>query len=259
MAFYEAKHRLDAAYFEIESGENITFPPHVHRCYEVILGLEGELELTIDGTVSRLCAGDMALIFPNQVHAFHTPHSSRHRLIIFAPEVIAAFDRQHAQEVPHRALWSEGASSAIAMLFQALAPEDGLLAIKGVLYLICARAERELKFEKLRRGQGGNTSLLREILNYVQSNFREECTLASLASQIKYDMTYLSKFFKSAVGISFTSYVNQVRVSHACYLLRNTDKTVLQISHECGSISLRTFNRNFLSQMGCTPSEYRGR
>lgn len=259
MPFYEAKHRLDAAYYEIESGEDITFPPHVHRCYEVILGVEGELELTVDGTVSRLCKGDIALIFPNQVHAFHTPRHSRHRLIIFAPEMIAAFDRQHTQDLPSRALWTEGEDSAIAALFRTLTPQDGLLAVKGVLYLLCARAERELVFEKLRRGQGGNASLLREILNYVQSNFREECTLSSLAAQIKYDMTYLSKFFKGAVGISFTSYVNQVRISHACYLLLNTDLTVLQISHECGSISLRTFNRNFLSQMGCTPSEYRGR
>ena len=259
MPFYEARHRLDAAYYEIERGENISFPPHVHRCYEVILGLEGELELTVDGTVCRLGAGDIALIFPNQVHAFHTPQRSRHQLIIFAPEVIAAFDHQHAQELPCRASWSQGMDSALVQLFQSLRPEDGLLTVKGVLYLICARAEEELSFEKLRRGHGGNASLLREILNYVQSNFREECTLSSLAAQIKYDMTYLSKFFKSNVGISFTAYVNQVRISHACYLLLNTDKTILQISHECGSISLRTFNRNFLSQVGCTPSEYRGR
>ena len=259
MPFYEAKHSLDAAYYEIESAESMTFPPHVHRCYELILGLCGELELTIDGEVYTLRQGDMALIFPNQVHAFHTPASSIHRLIIFAPEVIAAFDRQHAQELPIGAVWTPGLEDAVVQLFQKMTPQDGLLAVKGVLYLICAQAERELRFAKLRREQVGNTSLLREILNYVQNNFHEECTLASLAAQIKYDMTYLSRFFTVNAGISFTSYVNQVRISHACYLLLNTDKTVLEISHECGNVSLRTFNRNFVAQMGCTPTEYRGR
>lgn len=259
MPFYEAKHRLDAEYFEIETGEDITFPPHVHRCYEVILGLAGEIELTVDGVVGHLRPGDLALIFPNQVHAFHTPISSRHRLIIFAPEMIAAFDHQHAQELPAHFLWAQEQGGMLGALLEALTPQDGILAVKGVLYLVCAQAERALTFEKIRRGHGGNASLLREILNYVQSNFREECTLSSLASQIKYDMTYLSKYFKANVGISFTAYVNQVRISHACYLLLNTDMTVLQISHECGNVSLRTFNRNFLSQMGCTPSVYRGR
>jgi YesN/AraC family two-component response regulator len=57
----------------------------------------------------------------------------------------------------------------------------------------------------------------------------EECTLAALAAAIKYDMTYLSKFFVRNVGISFTEYVHQIRTSHACYLLQNTDKTILQI------------------------------
>jgi AraC-like DNA-binding protein len=91
----------------------------------------------------------------------------------------------------------------------------------------------------------------------VQRNFKEECTLSALAAEIKYDMSYLSKFFMSNVGISFTSYVNQVRISHARYLLLNTEMTVLEISHACGNTSLRTFNRNFLTQTGCTPNQYR--
>ena len=135
--------------------------------------------------------------------------------------------------------------------------DSSIYAVKGALYALCAELEKRTSFQMVTRGRGGNSSLLREILNFVQRNFKEECTLGALAAEIKYDMTYLSKFFTSHVGISFTSYVNQVRIAHACYLLRNTDLTILQISHDCGNVSLRTFNRNFLEQMGCTPSEYR--
>jgi AraC-like DNA-binding protein/quercetin dioxygenase-like cupin family protein len=259
MPFYEAKHRLDAEYFEIEMGEDMIFPPHVHRCYEVVLCTDGELELTVDGTVNRMQRGDIVLIFPNQVHAFHTARHSAHRLIIFSPDVIAAFDRHHTQQLPTASVISPGASHPLYPLLLGLEKEDGICAVKGVLYCICAAFERSVQFVPIRRERRNNVSLLREILDFVQRNFTEDCSLSALCAEIKYDMTYLSKFFKSQVGISFSSYVNQVRIAHACYLLLNTDKTVIQISHECGNVSLRTFNRNFSEQMGCTPSEYRAR
>jgi AraC-like DNA-binding protein/quercetin dioxygenase-like cupin family protein len=257
MPFYEGKHRMDAKYFEIENGENLCFAPHIHRCYEVITVSDGTLELTVDGVTYALVPGDVALIFPNQVHAFHTPQRSRHRLIIFSPEVIAAFDRHHSQQLPSEVVVTLGKQHPLCSMLLSLQKEDGLFAVKGVLYSICAAFERAACFTDIRRGRGNNLSLLREILTFVQCNFMEECTLAALAAAIKYDMTYLSKFFVRNVGISFTEYVHQIRTSHACYLLQNTDKTILQISHECGSTSLRTFNRNFAAQMGCTPKEYR--
>ena len=252
MPFYEARHRMDAEYFEVEHGEDMTFPPHVHRCYEAVFGLDGLLEITVDGEVYRLSRGDIMLIFPNQVHAFHTPQHSRHALVIFA-----AFDRQHTQSLPQCAIIHAGEQHPVYRLLCGLDNDSGIYAVKGALYALCAEFEKQTTFQAVTRGRGGNSSLLREILNFVQRNFKEECTLGALATEIKYDMTYLSKFFTSHVGISFTSYVNQVRIAHACYLLRNTDLTVLQISHDCGNVSLRTVNRNFLEQMGCTPSEYR--
>jgi len=257
MPFYEARHRMDAEYFEVERGEDMTFPPHVHRCYEAVFGLEGMLEITVDGEVYHLSRGDIMLIFPNQVHAFQTPQHSRHSLVIFAPEVIAAFDRQHTQSLPQCAMIRAGEQHPIYRILCELDNDSSIYAVKGALYALCAELEKRTSFQMVTRGRGGNSSLLREILNFVQRNFKEECTLGALAAEIKYDMTYLSKFFTSHVGISFTSYVNQVRIAHACYLLRNTDLTILQISHDCGNVSLRTFNRNFLEQMGCTPSEYR--
>lgn len=259
MPFYEIKHRMDAKYYEIEWGENLCFAPHIHRCYEVFTVLEGEIELTLDGVARTLRRGDIAMIFPNQVHAFNTPQHSRHKLVIFSPEVIAAFDRHHTQELPEQSIITPGAEHPLCAMLLALEKEDGLYAAKGVLYSICGAFEKEAAFVPIHRRRGNNVSLLREILTFVQANFMEDCTLASLAAAIKYDMTYLSKFFKAQLGMSFSAYVSQVRVAHACYLLHNTDMTVLQISHECGNVSLRTFNRNFLEQMGCTPSEYRER
>lgn len=256
MLFFEHWHRMDADYFDVEYGCDFSYPPHVHRCYEAILLTEGEMEVTVDGASSHLSPGEVAFIFPNQIHSMQTHTHSRHRLFIFAPELIAAFDRRHAQQLPHTPRLSLESGPLLPLLC-GLEKTENLYAIKGVLYCLCALAEEQLNYTESNIGRSGNVTLLREILNYIQSNFQEECSLSGLSAAIKYDITYLSKFFTANMGVSFTSYVTQVRISHACYLLRNTHKSILDISHECGNLSLRTFNRNFLSLRGCTPSEYR--
>ncbi len=43
------------------------------------------------------------------------------------------------------------------------------------------------------------------------------------------------------------------------YLLRNTDKSALECSCECGYTSLRSFNRNFKAIIGTSPTDYRVR
>lgn len=260
MAFLETWHRMDADYFEVEQGEDFCYPAHIHRCYEAVLLLEGEMLISVDGVTEALSAGDVAFIFPHQVHSLHTPRHSRHKLFIFAPELIAAFSRPYAAHIPRTFRLSLG-KNAIYELLCRLEKEDGQYAVKGALYSLCDLAERQLLLvaADTARARGGNVALLRDILSFIQENFKDECTLASLACTVKYDMTYLSKFFAVNVGVSYTAYVTQVRMAHASYLLLNTDRSVIDISHECGNLSLRSFNRNFLAFHGCTPSEYRAR
>ena len=85
------------------------------------------------------------------------------------------------------------------------------------------------------------------MLGYIQNNYTGECTLNAAAKEFKYDYTYLSKLFKSGIGMSFADYVGMMRISEACYLLESTADTVLEISNKCGFNSLRTFNRAFFS------------
>ena len=261
MAFLETWHRMDADYFEVECGEDFSYPAHIHRCYEAVLLLEGQMLISVDGVTETLEAGDVAFICPHQVHSLHTPTHSRHKLFIFAPELIAAFSRPYARRIPRTPRLSLSQSVEYELL-RTLERDDGQYAVKGALYRLCDLVQSNLEFtygESEVRGKGGNVTLLREILSFVQENFKEECTLAALARAVKYDMTYLSKFFTANVGTSFTSYVTQVRITHASYLLLNTDRSVIDISHECGNWSLRSFNRNFLALRGCTPVEYRAR
>lgn len=62
-------------------------------------------------------------------------------------------------------------------------------------------------------------------------------------------MAYFSKMTKN--------YVNQYRINNACYILNNSNCSILQCALDSGYTSLRSFNRNFKSIIGITPNEYR--
>lgn len=71
--------------------------------------------------------------------------------------------------------------------------------------------------------------------------------------------TYVSQWFNRDPQSSFYDYVNNLRVEHACSLLRNTADSLAMIAEESGFNSLSTFHRVFSSKKGMTPSEYRSR
>ena len=99
-------------------------------------------------------------------------------------------------------------------------------------------------------------SLLQQTFEFVMNEFDSDCSLKTLAARLGYNYSYLSRYFKNAVGMSFNSYVNTYRLNNACYLLRNTENTVVECAFESGFVSRRNFNRSFKEQFGITPTEY---
>ena len=256
MPLYEWKHIMDAEYFVVEKKADFSYPLHIHYCFEIILITEGDMEVTVDGRVHSLTAGDAALIFPNQIHALHTPVHSCHTLCVFSPDLVGRYAQAVGQNIPfdNRFPLQE---DPILPLFQGMTTEDNLYRVKGILYYLCGAFMDQAVFVKRTPKQAEKQALLRTILDFIHRNFMEDCSLRRLSADLKYDYAYLSKFFISNVGIPFNEYVNQLRISHACYLLTNTDQGILTIAEASGFPSLRTFNRNFQRYTEQTPRLYR--
>ena len=255
MFIYEAWHTLDPEYYTVETGNNLSYPPHIHYCYEIIAVTEGEMEITVDGHSFALRPGQLAVIFPNQLHSLNTPRHSAHRLCIFSPEIVGWYSKRTKNLVPERNLLETLPEQSYS-LFCGLENEESIYSVKGVLYLLFGEIDRQIPMTD-RKNSREQLSLIYKTLDYIQQNSFSECSLKSLAKSLQYDYAYLSKFFKKTVGYTYCEYLNMLRADHACYLLRTGDGTVLDISAQCGYSSLRTFNRNFRKYIGMTPQEYR--
>ncbi len=249
--FYEFKHLGSPDYLKVEMGNDFSFPVHLHQCYEVIVILEGEMEIMVESSKHILKQGEGLLIFPNQLHSLKSTHS-KHVLCIFSPRLVQAYSTNVKGKKPANNKFKP--DEYLVREISRLSFDSTTTAKKGILYSLCANFDESAEYVK--RGSG-DEKLLLKIFSFVESEFDSECTLSALAREIGYDYSYLSRFFKKAVGITFNAYVNYYRLSHACYLMENSDVPILQCAMESGYASLRSFNRNFKQYFGMTPIEYR--
>ena len=70
-----------------------------------------------------------------------------------------------------------------------------------------------------------------------------------------YGASHFSKLFKKLTGMTFSDYVNYVKVEHAVSLIqRDQSLTIADVSLQCGFSTIRNFNRVFKQITGYTPS-----
>lgn len=249
--FYEFKHPMRADYFEVETGTDFDFPAHMHHCFEFVTVTDGSMTVSADGNDYTITKGKGILIFPNQIHSFSTSDSSRHILCLFSPNLVSAFSNSVKGKLP---LDNSFELDDYLLDILARVSEEDVLEIKGILYLIASSFGKKASYIA---SQDAPIPLLYRIFRFIEDNYRDKCSLSALAVDIGYDYAYLSRYFKKTVGMSYNDYVNNYRLNHACYLLTNTEKSVLEVSCECGFNSLRSFNRNFKELIGRSPAHYR--
>ncbi len=82
-------------------------------------------------------------------------------------------------------------------------------------------------------------------------------SIRELARRLNSNETYLSRTLNLGLSKSFNRFINELRVTHARKLLRETDAMILQVALESGFNSKATFNRVFKSIAGVTPSQFK--
>ncbi len=97
---------------------------------------------------------------------------------------------------------------------------------------------------------------MREIMNYMQTHYRT-VTLQELASHFFLSVPYLSKYIKQKSGRSFSAILTEIRMQHACNMLKTEGINVEQIAEKAGYPSVEHFSRQFRKIFGMTPAAYR--
>lgn len=213
------------------------------------------MKVTIEKQEYMLNKGDMIMVKPNLVHGLTTETESKHILCIFSPELISVISNELVRYVLKTPVIH--CSPAIyTELFENIHEKMNIGKVKGFLYLISDLFYEKLDFSRTDREVRGS-HLLQSILIYVEENMSKACTIQEISAHLDYSPSYLSRFFYANMGMAYSDYVRNIKISHACNLLKNTDTSVIEISNNCGYSSNGSFNRNFKQMTDLCPTAYR--
>lgn len=234
--------------------ENCEWYYHFHNNFELVYIMEGDITAMIDTHTERLFEGDFAMIFPNQIHSFHTQQKSKVWIGVFSEDYILAFSSQLGKKVGEHAKFScdEVIRDYVLNLLIKKDIRDIYL-LKSCFYAICDQYQRSTK---LISKEFDNENLMCKIVDYVSSNFKGNITLRVMAHALGYEYHYLSRRFHGIFNMNFCQFLNQYRVNYANELLEQNYGSMSDIAFESGFQTVRSFNNIYKNFFGTIPSRH---
>ncbi|MCK9286981.1 MAG: AraC family transcriptional regulator [Sphaerochaetaceae bacterium] len=99
--------------------------------------------------------------------------------------------------------------------------------------------------------------LIAQAVRFIGRNFDKNVTLNQTAEAVMLSPTYFSKLFNSEMGISFSQYVNKLKIEKSCRFLLDTLVPVAEVAQIAGFTDQSYFSKVFKQQLGMTPYAFR--
>lgn len=122
--------------------------------------------------------------------------------------------------------------------------------LRDVCTLLCRNSNKEKGIQR--------NLLIEQIQQYILENYKNSnLGLSTISIQFRISEGYVSTLFKEHTQTNFTDYVESIRLTKACELLKESDHTIEEIALMVGYNSVHSFRRAFKRVYGETPRNYR--
>lgn len=239
-------------------------PMHYGETIEVLICDNLLGDLIIEGQKFILEGQQLFVIPPNIVHSTTTKKCQGTMYVIkFSLEAMANFINipailgYHNKQVA-QFLYTPPEYMSVYQIVKALIDDDEnlILCLSHIIRMIniLQKHTTDYAINKVNIFAFKHSSL-RELITWTQNNFHKSISIEEVANRVGYSKCYFCSKFKSITGITYLEYLNSVKISHACSLLKQ-NKTVETISYECGFENVSYFIQLFKKTLGITPKAY---
>ncbi len=242
-------------------------PWHFHPEYELVLVTESTGKRFIGDKISNFEPGDLALIgsylphnYKNDAQYYAAGSTLRAKSIVvhFREDSFGEnfFSLPEAQKISSllgkslKGLDITGKTNLlISEMLYTLIDLQGLarwLLFVNILNILADSKELTYICPSIITGQNQlETDRMNKIINFVIKNFNREIHLSEAAEIANMAKNSFSRYFSQRTKKTFTNFVNEVRLNRASGMLIKTNKSVIEISMDCGFNNLSNFNRQF--------------
>ncbi len=259
------------------------YPAHYHSYIELLLGLEGEFQIFLNGSWHLWQEGDLVLISAEEVHHIYarSENGGSYIVVRFVPELLQSdlagsglepgylrplLSPEALQDkvIPRKDL----AGSPVPQLFHRILKESSEkeyayeLAVRNHIlgiYLWMIRywhKKNPASFDYTAKDQ----ELLRVLepaLEYMNTNFRQDISVSRLAELCGFSYSYFSRSFQRLMHRKIPDYLNSLRVAEAEKLLISTSLSVTEIALATGFETSSYFIKIFRRYKNLSPLQFR--
>ena len=253
---------------------------HFHPEYQLFLVLEGYGTRFVGDDMRPFQPNDLVLTGPNLPHLWRNDQAYFEKdsdlmtrgIVIYFPEDFLGEKMLEKEEFDEfKALMKRAAlglqiigktNQHIKTKLIRLVDKKGMDKIIGLLeILLMISRSKEVKTivqaGYINANKESEKDRMSKVHEFIMDHFQQGIKQDEVAELINMTSTSFSRYFKSRMNKSFSDFLSEVRISHACKLLHTENLNISEISYESGFNTLSNFNSQFKEKMAVTPKVYK--
>lgn len=265
--------KIDCQYFDI--------PWHFHKEFELVMISKSKGTRFIGDNVSNFADGDIALIGPNIPHLYRNSGEyykkderlkARSIFIHFTKDFLG----NNFFDIPEMKLvYMLLEKSSLVLEIQGKTkkyilnkleemdqekPPERLLSLLEILIRLSQSSDlKTLLSIGFSANINTDTERINKVFEFILKNYTNEIYVQDIASKLNMSIASFSRYFKHHTRKTFSDYVTEIRIVHACRLLMENNYSISEICYQSGFENLSNFYRHFGKTIGIIPKEYRNR
>jgi YesN/AraC family two-component response regulator len=249
---------------------------HYHKELEMLVVLDGKLDVYIEEELIQLQTDDVVLIGASELHRDRSWKLSGLNYIVFQFDLEHYFDES---SIPYLRYFAEAGVSLSKLnyiLQDNLSAKHEIVAhvkeiyeewtakvqgyeiavsilIKRILLVLLRNDTRNVLGNK----NPADLIRLKPVFTYIEQNLHTRIGVEEASKAVNISYYYFVKYFKKVLGISFMDYVNFKKIKKAEKILLTKDISIAQVGEAVGMPNMAHFYKIFKKINQCSPHEFR--
>lgn len=246
--------------------------------FELVTVMSGSAVHVVDGERSEISKGDVFVIGNSIVHGFDEPKNFRICNIMYRPDMLFSGEQDIRQLPGFHALFLLEPYFSSTQHFQSrlkLTPADfsriePLLTLAESEYRSDNPGRKTLVLSVVRQlavilsrlydcpAKSQEISGIADAAAFMEQCYSQNIAISDVIERSHYSQRHFIRLFSSAYGMTPQKYLMNIRIRHACSMLRDSGLSVTEVAMRCGFSDPNYFSRIFRKYTGYSPTEFNG-
>ena len=238
------------------------FRPHWHDRIEILRVHQGEMLIDYGASSATVSAGQLIFLSPKMPHKAISGNAPLiYDVLMF--DVRSFYNATEVCQTYLPAIYdgrirfhSISSHPDIIRCFDTIcasSDQEDLAITAGIYQLLSLFLQHNL----LSFDSGNKRSVVGQIMAYLEENYHQELSTASVSAAFGYTSAHLCRKFKESTGLTPMNYLKIYRLELAFQKLNEEKNSISEIAFQCGFTDANYFTRCFKSHFGFPPTHYK--